>query len=73
MNMMYNSPIVEKRSTAEFFCMRKKPLGPTIIPEMISPMIPGILNRLKTSGTRRIIKRITEKIRTEFVNGVWNS
>jgi hypothetical protein len=67
---MYNNPIVEKRFTAEFLSIRKKPCGPTIIPEIIKPIIPGILNRLRRTGARRIMNRITEKINTESLKGV---
>jgi hypothetical protein len=62
--------MVENRLTAEFFWIRNNPWGPIMIPEIIKPMIPGILKRLNTSGTSRMMKRITEKIRTELVNGV---
>jgi hypothetical protein len=62
--------MVEKSSTAEFFLIRYNPCGPIIAPETIKPIIPGILKRLKNNGIKRIIKRITEKIRTEFSNGV---
>jgi hypothetical protein len=67
---MYNSPIVENNSTAEFLFIRSRPCGPIIVPDIISPIIPGILKRLKIKGTRRMINKIKEKIRTEFVKGV---
>jgi hypothetical protein len=41
-----------------------------IIPERISPMIPGILNRFRKIGARRIINNISEKMRTELPKGV---
>lgn len=40
---MYKSPIVENKSTAEFLARMFNPCGPMITPEIISPMIPGIL------------------------------
>jgi hypothetical protein len=70
MNMMYKRPMVEKRSTAEFFRIRKRPSGPMITPERISPMIPGIFNLEKISGRNKMINKMMENISTEFVNGV---
>jgi hypothetical protein len=70
MNMMYNKPMVENRSTAEFFWMRNNPCGPIIIPEIIRPIIPGILNLLRIIGASKIIKRIREKMSTELLKGV---
>jgi hypothetical protein len=72
-NMIYRRPIVENKSTAEFLFIRNKPCGPMIVPEMIKPIIPGILNLLKIKGTRRMINNISEKIITELVKGVWNA
>lgn len=69
-NMMYNKPIVENRSTAEFFSNKFKPCGPIITPEMINPIIPGILIRLSRIGESKIIKRISAKMSTGLLNGV---
>ena len=70
---MYRSPIVEKRSTAEFFAKIFKPCGPIITPEIISPIIPGILIFLSKIGESRIIKSINEKINTGLLKGNSNS
>ena len=67
---MYRSPIVEKRSIAEFLAIRFKPCGPMMTPARINPIIPGILMLLNISGAKRIINRMTEKTRTELWNGV---
>jgi hypothetical protein len=65
--------MVEKRSTALFFSRKLKPKGPMITPEMISPIIPGILNFRNKIGAKSIINRINEKTRTGFDNGRVNS
>ena len=69
MNMIYNNPIVEKRSTAEFFSRIFSPCGPIITPEIIKPIMPGIFNLLRRIGESRIISRIKENINTGFPSG----
>ena len=64
--MIYNSPIVENRSTAEFFSRILKPYGPIITPAIISPIIPGIFNLFSRIGDNRIINKISENISTGF-------
>jgi hypothetical protein len=72
-NIIYRSPIVEKRSIAEFCSRIFKLWGPIITPDMINPIIPGILNRLSSIGESRIINSINENINTGFVSGRENS
>jgi hypothetical protein len=67
--MIYNKPIVEKRSTAEFFSRRLKPKGPIRTPDIISPIIPGIFNLFNRIGERRMINKINENSRTGLVRG----
>ncbi|MNS30236.1 hypothetical protein D3C72_622610 [compost metagenome] len=71
--MIYKSPIVENKSTAEFFAKIFNPCGPIITPEIISPIIPGILIFLSKIGESRIIKSINEKINTGLLKGNSNS
>jgi hypothetical protein len=73
MNIMYSSPIVEKRSTAEFFSRILSPYGPIITPEIISPIILGIFNLLSRMGDNRMINRINENMSTGFPSGNSNS
>jgi len=46
-----------------------KPFGPIKTPEMISPIIPGILNLLKINGENRIMSSVSARIRTGFFKG----
>jgi hypothetical protein len=73
-NMMYNNPIVENNLTdpsdsRSFSPIKLKPLGPMITPEIINPMIEGILIFLSKMGDKRMMKRISEKINTGFFKG----
>lgn len=72
-NMMYNKPIVENKSTAEFLSKRFKPCGPMSTPDKMSPIIPGILMRRSRIGDSKMIKRTRENISTGFVSGVSNA
>ena len=72
--MMYNNPIVENNLTEpsdsrSFSPIILKPLGPMITPEIINPMIEGILIFLSKMGDKRMMKRISEKINTGFFKG----
>jgi len=67
--MIYKSPMVENKSTAEFFARMFRPCGPMMTPEMINPMIPGMFNRFNKMGDSNMINRINEKIKTGFFNG----
>jgi hypothetical protein len=67
--MIYNKPMVENNSIAEFFARRFNPCGPTITPEIINPMMPGIFNFLINIGERRIIRSINEKTSTGLFKG----
>jgi hypothetical protein len=49
--------------------MMCKELGPMITPARIKPMMPGIRKRLKSSGEKRIIKRVSARISTGFLTG----
>jgi len=53
---------------AELFSIILKPKGPIIIPEIISPIMPGILIFPRT-GEKRIINKIMANIRTGFCKG----
>jgi hypothetical protein len=69
-NMMYSNPMVEKSLIAEFCSMRYRPCGPMIVPEIIKPIIPGILNRFNSTGASKMMSRIRENMRTGLLNGV---
>ena len=73
MNMMYRSPMVEKRSIAELLANIFKPYGPITTPVIINPIIPGIFNFLSRMGDKRIINKINENISTGLSNGNSNS
>jgi hypothetical protein len=66
---MYNNPMVENKSTALFFSRMFNPNGPIITPEIISPIIPGILSFCNKIGANRMISRINAKTNTGFENG----
>jgi hypothetical protein len=66
---MYNNPIVPKRIILLSIARRLKPCGPTSIPEMIRPTIPGILNLLSTIGESKIMNNTIAKITTGLENG----
>ena len=70
---MYKRPIVENKSTAEFFARILSPCGPMITPEIISPIIPGIFIFFSKIGDNRIMKSIKEKINTGLLSGNSNS
>jgi len=68
--MIYNKPMGENKSTAEFLSRRFKACGPMITPDRMSPIIPGILIFLKRIGESRMINKIRVNMRTELVKGV---
>ncbi len=70
---MYRSPIVENKSTAEFFANKFSPCGPMITPEMIKPIIPGMFIFLSKIGDSKIMKSIREKINIGLLSGKSNS
>ena len=72
-NIIYSKPMVENRSTAEFFSRIFSPCGPIMTPEIIKPIIPGIFNFRSRIGESKIISRIKEKINTGFPSGNSNS
>jgi hypothetical protein len=67
--MMYNNPMVENRSTAEFFSSRCKPCGPINTPDKINPIMPGILILRNKMGESKIINRIKVNTKTGLLNG----
>ena len=71
--MIYNNPMVENKSTAEFFANKFKPCGPTKTPDRMRPIIPGIFNFLSNIGESKIINNTSEKTNTGFFNGNSNS
>jgi len=66
---MYNKPIVENKSTAEFFASMFKPGGPMITPDIISPIIPGIFSLLSKIGDSSMMNNTNEKTSTGFFSG----
>ncbi len=62
--MMYSSPTVPNRIKLELRCSRFSPFGPTTTPARIIPMMPGTRSFRSSSGTRRMISRISENTRT---------
>jgi hypothetical protein len=66
MNMIYSNPMVEKSLTAEFCSRKLMPCGPIITPEIMSPIIPGILSFLNNMGESNIMKRTSENTNTGF-------
>lgn len=72
--MIYNKPIVENNFTdpsdsSNFSPIKLNPFGPTMTPEIINPMMDGILIFLSKMGDSSMIKRISEKINTGFFKG----
>jgi hypothetical protein len=70
---MYNKPINENNSIASLFAMMLKPNGPIMTPEIIKPIMPGILSFRRRTGERRMMNRITEKTRIKLLKGNLNS
>ena len=70
MNIIYSNPIVENKSIADVFSKTFNPCGPINTPEMINPMIPGILSFFNTIGDNRMINKINEKINIGFFRGM---
>ena len=71
---MYNNPMVENSFTdpsdsSNFSPIKLNPFGPMITPEIINPIIEGILIFRNTMGDKSIMKRMSEKIRTGFFKG----
>jgi len=46
-----------------------RPKGPIITPDIINPIIPGILTLRRRIGDRSIINNINEKISTGLLSG----
>jgi hypothetical protein len=61
--------MVENKSTAEFFAKIFNPFGPTIKPEIINPIMPGMFNFLSNNGENRMIESMRAKIKTGLLNG----
>lgn len=68
-NMIYRSPTVPKRSILASRAIKLKPLGPMMIPAIISPISGGMDILFRRMGEKRIMNRINEKIMTGFCNG----
>jgi hypothetical protein len=68
-NMIYNKPVFESSSKLLVDSIIWRELGPIIIPEIIKPIIPGILNLLNRSGENKIIRRVSARIKTGFFTG----
>jgi len=74
MNMMYSNPMVENNLTEpsdsrSFSPIKLNPFGPTITPEIINPIMEGILILRSKIGDKSMIKRMSEKINTGFFKG----
>ena len=75
MNMIYNNPMVEKSlmdpsDSMVFSPISLNPFGPMITPEIINPIMEGILTFLNKIGERRMINKRSEKTRTGFLIGI---
>jgi len=74
MNMIYNNPIVENNliEPSAFMCsgpIKPNPCGPIITPDIINPIIAGILIFLRIIGDNKIINNNNENTRTGFFKG----
>jgi len=54
---------------AEFFSKMLNPFGPIITPDIIKPIIPGILIRLSKIGESKMINKIRENTKTGLLKG----
>lgn len=68
-NIRYINPTVPRSSILPLLAMILKPDGPSIIPDIINPMIPGIFKRVKSIGIVRITKRTIPNTITGSVRG----
>ena len=53
-----------------FSPIKPSPFGPIMTPEIISPIIDGILTFLRKMGERRMINKRSEKTSTGFFIGI---
>lgn len=68
-NIMYNNPVLESNSKLLVDSIMWNEWGPIIIPEMMSPIIPGTLKRLNKSGENKIMSSVMARISTGFFKG----
>ena len=76
--MIYKSPIVENNlmdpsDSIVFSPIKRRPFGPISIPEIINPIMEGILTFLRRIGESRIMKSNKEKTSTGFLIGMINA
>jgi hypothetical protein len=69
MNIRNSIPIVANNLMAWLSLMMLSPLGPMIIPDTISPKMPGTLNFFRITGEISMMKRIMAKMRTGLFTG----
>jgi hypothetical protein len=68
-NIIYKSPIVPRRIILLSNAIRFKPFGPIIIPDIIIPTMPGILNLFRIIGENNIINNTIANITTGLEKG----
>jgi hypothetical protein len=61
--------LTEPSDSRSFSPIKLNPFGPTITPEIISPIMEGILILLSKMGDKSMMKRMSEKINTGFFKG----
>jgi hypothetical protein len=66
---MVANNLIDPSGSIVFFPSNPKPSGPIITPEIISPIIAGILTLRRMMGESKIMKSISEKINTGFWSG----
>ena len=66
---MVEKSLIQPSAASVFSPIIPRPLGPMIIPDKISPIMPGIRMRRKRIGDNKIIKSINEKTNTGLVSG----
>jgi hypothetical protein len=67
---MVENSLIEPSDSIVFSPMSRRPFGPIITPEIINPIIEGILTFLNKIGDSRIINNKSEKTRTGFFIGI---
>ena len=66
---MYKRPVLDNNSKLFVDSIICVACGPIKTPEIIKPIIPGILKRLNNSGENKIINKVSAKIKTGFFTG----
>jgi hypothetical protein len=66
---MVENNLTEPSDSRSFSPIKLNPFGPTITPEIINPIMEGILILRSKIGDKSMIKRMSEKINTGFFKG----